>query len=183
MLAHFYEMLTTTFSHELQTPLHQQVTLVDTVIKMLPLTNVAVRLLFIIKNSSRTLQYFVNDIIDLIKIKQGTFCQINDIFTIKETIEEIANHFVLGCTEKKLQFTSTITSRVTQLLKGDQQRLKQILHNVLQNALKFTLKGEISIKIDYDRETSQLVCQVRDSGIGISREKQSNVFHLFKAYY
>ncbi len=76
MLAHFYEMLTTTFSHEMQTPLHQQLTLIESVNKIAESPNSLERvkkLLKIITNSSHALSYFVSDMIDLFKIKQGNF--------------------------------------------------------------------------------------------------------------
>ncbi len=58
----------------------------------------------------------------------------------------------------------------------DEKRLKQVLHNILQNAIKFTLRGKIMVVIDYERATSRLSIKVKDTGIGISDADKPNVF-------
>ena len=82
------------------------------------------KLLQVITNSSRTLQYFINDIIDLIKIKQGNFIKICERFQIEEAVTEIVDLFTLACSEKKIRLVSFINQRIPQFLKGDVKRLQ-----------------------------------------------------------
>ncbi|TNV86050.1 hypothetical protein FGO68_gene11217 [Halteria grandinella] len=187
MLAHFYEMLTTTFSHEMQTPLHQQVALIESVLQMIdsptPFSvETAKKLLKIITNSSRTLSLFVTDMIDLFKIKQGTFDPQQQPISPKEIVNELIHHFQLGCIEKKIELTSFFYQRVPDQLIGDPQRLKQILNNLLQNSLKFTMPhGQIVVHVDYDTQAQMILVKVRDTGIGISKEEQGKLFQLLTA--
>lgn len=61
----------------------------------------------------------------------------------------------------------------------DEKRLKQVLHNILQNSIKFTLRGKITVIIDYDPNICKLMIKVKDTGIGISDADKPNVFQLF----
>jgi signal transduction histidine kinase len=85
-------------------------------------------------------------------------------------VDELIEHFKIGCNEKKISLHAFYYSRVPELLKGDSQRMKQVLHNILQNSLKFTYsKGQITIAVDYEAQTKLLMIKVSDTGIGIPK--------------
>ncbi|HEY5587269.1 MAG TPA: PAS domain S-box protein [Ruminiclostridium sp.] len=134
------------------------------------------------KNSGDILVRVINDILDYSKIEAGKMSIHDAPFNLKEIISEVLTLFDASAKSKNLKIQLHCDSNIPMKLKGDSVRLRQVLSNLIGNAVKFTNEGSInvSIKIDYfnERET-KLTFMVEDTGIGIPMEKMENLFKSF----
>lgn len=87
--------------------------------------------------------------------------------------------FVLATEQKGIDFKMTFDDSVPEIMIADDQRIKQVLLNLLQNAVKFTMRGGISVMVSFDKVSRFLSVKVQDSGIGISEADQRKLFRLF----
>ncbi len=87
--------------------------------------------------------------------------------------------FNVGAQEKRITFISELSPDFPDLLQVDSQRIQQVIVNLLQNALKFTVQGSITAKIDYKRRKQQLKVSISDTGPGIKQEDKAKLFRLF----
>ncbi|MEE8399595.1 MAG: response regulator [Desulfobacterales bacterium] len=124
----------------------------------------------------------INDILDFSKIEAGKI-EIEAIsFGLRNTIEDIASTFSYRANQKELRFSSSLAPDVPPYLIGDPGRLKQILVNLLANALKFTAKGEIALSCTLAKDLGDEIMvrfSVKDTGIGIPKDKQQTIFEDF----
>ena len=136
-----------------------------------------------VRDSADALLDVINEILDFSKLEAGkmTFEVID--FNLRNTIEEVANLLAPTAQKKGLEFTvSTPPPDANWLLRGDPGRLRQVLTNLIGNALKFTERGEISVAaaIVSENENEVMVrLAVTDTGIGISQERQAAIFESF----
>ncbi len=168
-------------SHELRTPLNSVIGFSELLIdeKAGPLTTKQKEFLSDVLNSGRHLLQLINDILDLAKIESGKVEVVLENFSIRKTIAEVSS--VLGPTmqKKKLKFTTNVSPKVDMVLL-DQQKIKQILYNLLSNAAKFTDEnGEVEI-ICSPVDKTKLQIQVRDTGIGIKPKDMNRLFIEFQ---
>ena len=135
-----------------------------------------------IQSSAEALLTLINDILDFSKIEAGhlTFEEID--FSIVDTIGEAIKALALGAQDKGLELVLFIEPRVPRMLRGDPSRLRQVVMNLVGNAIKFTDKGEVEVRIGVDGEDGEdvlLHVQVRDTGIGIAPEQHQRIFEAF----
>ncbi len=165
-------------SHELRTPLnaimgYAQILTQD---KEVPENNK--RSLDIIKQSSLHLLNMINDILDLAKIEaQRVELSLND-FDLSSMLKNISDIFQMQASQKKLSFHSQIASNLPSIVRGDDQKLRQVLMNLLNNAVKYTETGKIIFKVDYHEDKTFF--QVEDTGIGIAPEVLKEIFLPFQ---
>jgi signal transduction histidine kinase/CheY-like chemotaxis protein len=135
-----------------------------------------------IRSSGDALLTILNDLLDLSKIEAGKFEIELAPFSIRELIKDAGKVFAFRMKEKRLRFESSVGELLPDSLIGDVLRLRQILLNLLGNAVKFTPAGSISLTAggDVDGDMVNLRLMVRDSGIGIPAEKQSQIFEAFR---
>ncbi len=137
-----------------------------------------------IEVASHTLLTIINDILDFSKIESGKMEIINNEYNLGSTINDILPMIAIKAEQKSLRFNIDIDRDIPASLFGDDIRLKQILINLLNNAVKYTQKGfvklDISGKVSENGETVDLVFAVRDSGIGIKEENISTMFKSFQ---
>ncbi len=138
-----------------------------------------------INSSGKTLLYLINDILDLSKIESGKMEIVNQPVKIKPLIDDMKQLFSQRARENNLDFIIEISQIIPDILIIDGVRLRQILLNVIGNAVKFTDKG--FVKISLDSQTFQentdlfsLVISIEDSGIGIPKESREKVFDPFE---
>ena len=137
------------------------------------------------QSAAHTLLGIINDVLDFSKIEAGKLELESIPFSLKATIEEIANIARVGAEEKKLQLISRIAPEICDNLVGDPLRLRQILINLISNAIKFTEKGKISIGVVPDPQFRGkpdevgLVFTVQDTGIGLKPEQAVAIFESF----
>ncbi len=135
-----------------------------------------------IKISGNSLLSLINDVLDHSKIEAGKFdLEIID-FDLSTSLEEIADIVALQAHEKGLEYVTIIHPEIPSLLRGDPGRLRQILLNLVNNAIKFTQKGEVVISIDLENESSThatIGFKVIDTGTGIPQNQLDSIFKAF----
>jgi len=166
-------------SHEIRTPLNGVIGFSD----LLRKTNLNVLQTDYtqhIYNSAHSLLGIINDILDFSKIEAGKLkLQKEQVNTIK-LIESAAKFITYQTSQKNLELVIDFKKNVPQYFHGDELRLRQILINLLGNAVKFTEKGTILLRISRIEKTNKICFEVIDTGIGISKKQQKNIFSAFE---
>ncbi len=168
-------------SHELRTPMNGVLGMAEIVLQseLNPNQRESIETIF---NSGRALLKILNDILDLSKIEAEKFVIEEINFSLKETIKQIISLFSVTANSKGLKLKSKIEQGVFDSLKGDPNRLNQILSNLLGNALKFSKEGEVCLHIKKIEETDQnitLKFEIQDEGIGIPEDSIDKIFQVF----
>lgn len=135
-----------------------------------------------VQKSSESLLYIINDILDYSKIEAGKMIMENISFDLRSTVEDVAVLATSSARAKNLEISSLIYSDMPTRVFGDPGRLKQVLNNLVNNAIKFTKEGEINITvkpISQNDEEVEIYFEVSDTGIGISEENQKIIFDSF----
>ena len=138
-----------------------------------------------IRSSGQTLLFLINDILDLSKIESGKLELVKSRTNLKNIIEESIDIFKLQAEQKGLKLELTLDDNIPSAILIDQIRLKEILINLIGNALKFTENGYVKVVVIVDEvyeHTSKvdLTIIVKDSGLGISKSNQEKVFNIFE---
>ena len=137
----------------------------------------------IVRGSSEALLSIINDILDFSKIEAGKLDLETLDFNLRTSLDEIVSIPAIVAAEKGLELLFDIDQEIPSLLKGDPGRLRQIILNLTNNAVKFTKKGEILLKVRMIKETEkdvQLKFMIKDTGIGITQEDISKLFNSFQ---
>ncbi len=132
--------------------------------------------------SANNLLRIINDILDFSKIEAGKLEIENTPFTLEQIFVEAKNLYAPLCQEKYLKLFFDVGSQATRSYLGDALRLKQILFNLVSNAIKFTAEGSVTVRVETSmHEDSKVSClfSVQDTGIGLSEEEQQNLFAAF----
>ncbi|MEE9465717.1 MAG: response regulator [Candidatus Neomarinimicrobiota bacterium] len=135
-----------------------------------------------ILSSADTLMFIINDILDLSKIEAGKLDLENLEFDIRELLEEMSDLLALKAQEKGLEYNYLLDSGVPPAVEGDPARLRQILNNLIGNAIKFTSEGEIVVEVSAETVSGSstiLKFTVTDTGIGIAEDKLDMLFEAF----
>ncbi|MFH1844689.1 MAG: response regulator, partial [bacterium] len=135
-----------------------------------------------VRSSAESLLQIINDILDFSKIEAGKLEMERLDFNLHTAVEEVAEMMAGQIHEKGLEFVCQIEPDVPSWLRGDPGRLRQILLNLLSNALKFTTEGEIQIRVSMDEQTRQHATvrfEISDTGIGITSSRQDRLFRPF----
>lgn len=168
-------------SHEIRTPLSGILGFTNLLQKR-PLDAVSAEFVSSIQRSGENLMAIVNDILDLSKIEAGMMRITPGTFSINGLINSVETLFLERANEKGLKLSSNVDPSIPDTLTGDATRLTQILVNLIGNAIKFTLQGEINIEV-YNKEQAdgKIVTgfKISDTGIGIDKEKIAEVFERF----
>ena len=169
-------------SHEIRTPLNAIKGFGDLLLET-PLNNEQQQYAAIIKDSSKNLLHIVNDILDISKIEAGKLRIESKEFNLERILQAIDYIFFNEAAEKKVQYSWKINSDVPLQIKGDPDRLSQVLINLVGNGIKFTQHGyvvtTVSVKND-EKDKIWIVFEVKDSGIGIPSDKQEEIFQRFE---
>lgn len=169
-------------SHEIRTPMNGVIGMTDLLLQTTTLDEEQKEYVEIIHKSGETLLRIINDILDFSKIESGK-TELHEIpFNIRDTISETFHILSTKANEKQLSTTFTVDPNVPHSLVGDSERLKQVLINLVGNAIKFTPFGGISVHVNkriQEDHVIQLEFIVKDSGIGIPADKRSYIFEPF----
>jgi signal transduction histidine kinase len=169
-------------SHEIRTPLNGIIGMTE-ILSQSDLSVHQKEVLTDIDTSSHTLLTLLNDILDLSKIESGHL-QLSLIETdIREVVYQSMILFQSKATSKQLELNINLDERIPPRIMVDDHRIKQIIMNLVSNAVKFTHEGHISVDVDYQESTTQksvfLTFRVTDTGIGIERDKLNTIFEPF----
>ncbi len=166
-------------SHEIRTPMNAIVGFSDFLMNS-SLDTKQEQYVKTIKNSSKLLLEIINDILDFSKIESGKLEIESYEFNLHELLNDISNVFNDLMSEKRINFEMKTANNLPHTIKADQIRLKQVIFNLLSNALKFTdEKGSILLEVNFNDLNNRLTIAVTDSGIGISDEKLAKIFEAF----
>lgn len=168
-------------SHEIRTPLNGVMGMTQLLLRMSP-TDQQKKYLDYINVSGKNLLSILNDILDLSRIEAGKLARQNEKFSVREVVESVIENQSLIIQEKNLSIFSDFSERIPTWLHGEPTRVRQILLNLIANAVKFTKKGfiEVSVALEEDQKDRVILhFSVRDTGIGIKPEVRDAIFHPF----
>lgn len=169
-------------SHEVRTPMNGVLGMLQ-LLKMTPLDDEQLGYIETASASGKSLLAIINDILDYSKIEAGKL-QINpENFHPREILEQVGISFTGEIDPARVELVIAIAEEIPEILFADPQRLRQILYNVIGNAVKFTEKGSITVKLELAEKLSPerilLHCQVIDTGIGMPLDAEEKLFSPF----
>tara|TARA_Y100001934_G_scaffold192300_2_gene226789 strand:- start:44273 stop:45880 length:1608 start_codon:yes stop_codon:yes gene_type:complete len=168
-------------SHELRTPMNGIVGMADALLGSTLNENQKLEV-ETIRDCAETLMSLLNDILDISKIEAGHLDIDIQTFDVRAVMEHIERLWRTRSEEKNLKFAVSIDDDVPQKLDGDVNRIKQVLFNLISNAIKYTESGGVEVRLasrGYREGSLQLRVEVEDSGDGLNREMQESVFQRF----
>jgi signal transduction histidine kinase/ligand-binding sensor domain-containing protein/CheY-like chemotaxis protein len=171
-------------SHEIRTPMNGVIGMTQLALGT-PLSEVQRDYISTVQSSAESLLVVINDILDFSKIEAGKLDLAHEPFSLRQSVSDTLAVFAWKAQEKGLKLTQEVSPQVPVAVVGDSDRLRQVLLNLVGNAMKFTDRGEISLTVSpapaAPRKASEvaLCFSVRDTGIGIPPDKRAFIFEAF----
>ena len=169
-------------SHEIRTPMNAVIGLADLALRE-EMSSSAREYIHQVKASSQNLLVIINDILDFSKIESGKMDIVEVEYEPFSLVNDLTGIVCSRIGDKDIEFTMDIAPDLPQNLYGDNVRIHQIILNLLTNAVKFTRRGEVHLKIEcirQDNDTAVIKAQIRDTGIGIKKNDMHKLFNSFQ---
>ena len=168
-------------SHEIRTPLNAIIGFND-ILSQTALTEEQRKNVDFIGNASKKLSVLINDILDISKLESGKLDLEHAPFRLEETAKQVVQMYSAVAKSKGIKLLFSFDQEIPDVIIGDETRLSQILLNLISNAIKFTEKGSVELRIlemQRTKDTASVFFEVKDTGIGIDKEKQQLIFERF----
>ncbi len=167
-------------SHEIRTPINTICGISEIMIKNGVPTEMQEDVLNI-QSAGRNLMSVVGDILDYSELQEGDFEIIEENYHVSSTIYDVINMSMAKKSEKKLELIVDCDANMPSVLTGDEQKIRRVIMNLVNNAIEFTNEGCVSIHFGYRKEEYgiNLIITVKDTGIGMTRESVENLFEKF----
>lgn len=172
----------TGMSHEIRTPMNAIVGYSDLLVSEVA-TEAGIKYAKAIKSSTNSLLHIVNDILDFSKIQQGRLEIVEEEYISEQLFREVRDIMEVGADRKNIKLLFSVAPDMPAVLYGDRMRLRQILVNIIGNAVKFTNEGSVRVVTEwekYDDDRADITIIVSDTGIGMTNEEMSSVFREFE---
>lgn len=170
-------------SHEIRTPINSILGSNELILRNSDATDEILRDANNIQGSGRMLLSLINDILDFSKIEAGSMDIVEVDYNVGDMLGEVVNMIWVRANESGLNFEADIDPKVPSVLFGDEIRIKQIIINLLNNAVKYTKEGSVTLHVESENigtDKVKLIISVTDTGIGIRQEVLPNLFEPFK---
>lgn len=165
-------------SHEIRTPLNGILGMASELSET-RLSEDQVHCLRVIEQSGSVLLSTINDVLDLSKIEAGKFEIEMRPFILRDILEAACGLYSGSAREKGLKLTCEVKENLPRVVMGDERRLRQVLHNLIANAVKFTETGSITVRASPEKTGANIVFSVKDTGPGIPPEARERIFQPF----
>ena len=121
----------------------------------------------------------INDLLDLSQIEAGRLSMVHELFDLKECVSSVVRLLKLRADSKDLHLSFEVAPNAPEYIYSDSVRFKQILTNLVANAIKFTSSGGVQVKLGVSEDGTDLACEVIDSGIGVAEAVRERIFEAF----
>ena len=166
-------------SHEIRTPMNAIIGMDEMILRTSPEEPVK-QYAQNIQSAGNTLLSIINGILDFSKIESGKMELIPVDYNFSSVMNDVVNMTMKKAEDKGLQYDIRVSEDVPSVLRGDEIRVRQVMLNLINNAVKYTHEGRVSIGVQFDRETEMLELVVTDTGIGIKTEDLDRLFSSFE---
>ena len=180
-LSHVKDEFIANMSHELRTPMNAVFGILH-LLQNTSLSEEQTSFIGLMEASAKSLLKIINNMLDFSKLESGKVFMASEKFDVREILEKVLSVFREETGAKNLQMFYAVEEKIPELIIGDPRRLQQILHCLVDNAVKFTTQGSVEIQVHIESLTNEdivLWFAVKDTGIGISPENQERIFHPF----
>ncbi len=170
-------------SHEIRTPINSILGLNELILRDQSASDDIVRDAVGIQGAGKMLLALINDILDFSKMEAGSMDIVPVDYRVGDMLSEIVNMMWLRAQDKGLGFEVNVDPEVPMVLYGDEIRIKQVIVNLLNNAVKYTKNGHVGLRMesnDIDEDTVELLISISDTGMGIKKEDLPYLFDAFK---
>ncbi len=166
-------------SHEIRTPMNAIIGMDEMILRSSPGESIK-KYALDIQSAGRTLLSIINDILDFSKIESGRMELIPVEFGFSSVMNDVVNMTMKKAQDKGLAYKLSVSEDIPSVLLGDEIRIRQVMLNLINNAVKYTHEGSVSVDVSYDDSTQLMQVMVSDTGIGIKNEDLARLFGSFQ---